>query len=233
MQNIVIGIEGMVAAGKTSICRELTKLIPNSIFIDGGEIYRGIVQAIIKSGLDLNNFKRNTPKVNPMDLMKKLEVEFKIEENATQIYIKGKKVEKEEIENPENALGVSIMAKNTNNEDLYNFARKIVDTYREKFNIILSARDIITIYPKMTCHVFITADLKERVKRRYNQYNGKYGIEEIEKMIIQRDKLHEEAGFNKLYEKSIKVDVTECESANKSAEKVLESIRKEVKNDLL
>lgn len=233
MKNIVIGIEGMVASGKTSICRELTKLIPNSIFIDGGEIYRGIVQAVRKAGIDLNGIKENVSNINPMELMNKLKVEFKIEQNSTQIYIDGKKVEKEEIEKPENAIGVSIMAKNTNNDDLYNFARKIVDTYREKFNIILSARDIITIYPEITCHVFITADLKERVKRRYNQYNGKYSKEEVEKMIIKRDELHQESGFNKLYEKSIKVDVTECESINKSAEKVLENIRKEIKNELL
>ena len=37
-RNIVIGIEGMVASGKTSICKELIQLIPNSIFIDAGEI---------------------------------------------------------------------------------------------------------------------------------------------------------------------------------------------------
>ena len=29
--NITIGIEGLVGAGKTSICRELLKKVPNSI----------------------------------------------------------------------------------------------------------------------------------------------------------------------------------------------------------
>lgn len=38
MNNIVIGIEGQVASGKTSICKELVNMIPNSIFIDGGNI---------------------------------------------------------------------------------------------------------------------------------------------------------------------------------------------------
>ena len=41
--NIVIGIEGLVGSGKTSICRELLKLIPNSIILHGGNLYRGIV----------------------------------------------------------------------------------------------------------------------------------------------------------------------------------------------
>ena len=43
MSNIVIGIEGEVASGKTSTCRSLVKMIDNSTFIDGGAIYRGII----------------------------------------------------------------------------------------------------------------------------------------------------------------------------------------------
>ena len=46
MENIVIGIEGDVASGKTTICKELINIVPNSIFIDAGSIYRGIMQAL-------------------------------------------------------------------------------------------------------------------------------------------------------------------------------------------
>ena len=46
MSNIVIGIEGMVGAGKTSICDELLNLIPNSIFVDGSKIYRALIEAL-------------------------------------------------------------------------------------------------------------------------------------------------------------------------------------------
>ena len=47
MKNIVIGIEGLVGAGKTSICRELLKKIPNSILLHGGNLYRAIVYALM------------------------------------------------------------------------------------------------------------------------------------------------------------------------------------------
>ena len=224
-KNIVIGIEGMVASGKTSICKELIKMIPNSIFVDAGEIYRGIIEAIRENNIDLNNLKEHS-NVDPMELMKKLKVEFKIEDKITQIYIGGKKISSDEIERVENSIGVSEMASSTkaNSENLYKFARNIIDTYRTKFNIILSARDLVTIYPDMTVHVYITANLEERVKRRYNQYNQKYAIEDIREMIIKRDKIHESAGFNRLYEKSIKVDVSECKSAEESAKKVINNI---------
>ena len=39
MEHIVIGIEGLVGAGKTSICRELLKKIPNSVLLNGGNLY--------------------------------------------------------------------------------------------------------------------------------------------------------------------------------------------------
>lgn len=224
-KNIVIGIEGMVASGKTSICKELIKMIPNSIFVDAGEIYRGIIEAIRENNIDLNNLKEHS-NVDPMELMKKLKVEFKIEDKITQIYIGGKKISSDEIERVENSIGVSEMASSTkaNSENLYKFARNIIDTYRTKFNIILSARDLVTIYPDMTVHVYITANLEERVKRRYNQYNQKYAIEDIREIIIKRDKIHEAAGFNRLYEKSIKVDVSDCKSAEESAKKVINNI---------
>ena len=224
MENMVIGIEGMVGAGKTSICKELTNMIQNSIFIDASEIYRGIVQAAIKSGLNLENIKNNSASIDPMELMKKLKVEFRIENKCTEIYVDGQKVSKEIIGNAQNSIGVSVMAANSNNEELYKFARQILDKYKEKFNVIFSARDIITIYPNLTCHVYITAEFDERVKRRYNQYEGKYTTEEIKKMISERDKLHEQSGFNKMGEKSIKIDVTECKNSKESAQKVLKEL---------
>ena len=49
MENIVIGIEGMVGAGKTSICKNLIKKIDNSIILHGGNIYRAIVYGMAKT----------------------------------------------------------------------------------------------------------------------------------------------------------------------------------------
>ena len=43
-------------------------------------------------------------------------------------------------------------------------------------------------------------------------------------MIIERDKYHEEAGFHKLYDKTIVIDVTNCKSARESTELVLKTI---------
>ena len=47
-KNIVVGIEGLVGAGKTSICRKLLEEIPNSVLLNGGNLYRAIVYTLIQ-----------------------------------------------------------------------------------------------------------------------------------------------------------------------------------------
>lgn len=222
MNNIVIGIEGQVASGKTSICKELVNMIPNSIFIDGGNIYRGIVEALALAHIEPTKMGKD---LDPLEIMKKLKVEFKIENKMTEIYIAGNKISEDIIQNAHNAVEVSKMANTSDNSHLFTFARNIIEQYKQKYNIIVSARELLDIYPNMDCHVFVIASLEERIKRRYAQYNGKYTVEEITKMIESRDKLHEQSGFNKKGAKTITVDVTESKNAKEAAEKILKTAK--------
>ena len=48
MSNFVIGFEGDVGAGKTSICKELVNIIDNTVFVDAGDMARAIVMVIKK-----------------------------------------------------------------------------------------------------------------------------------------------------------------------------------------
>ena len=219
-ENFVIGVEGMVSSGKTSMCKELIKLLPNTIYIDAGYIYRGIIYAIAKNKIDLKNCK-----IDPFELMKNLKVEFKIEDGITQIYIDNEKIDEDKIETMDNAIEVSKFASTNDNKHLFLFAKNIVDGYRKKFNLIVSGRNLPQIYPNMNIHLFITASLDVRVQRRFNQYNGKYSLEEVKKIIEQRDFIHEKAGFNKITDITEKIDLTECKSAKESASKVLNLLK--------
>lgn len=221
MSNIVIGIEGMVGAGKTSICDELLNLIPNSIFVDGSKIYRALIEALHMAKDNINSLEQMAM-LTPFDLLKKLQVEFKIEDRKTVIYIAGKKVNEEAMKSMQNSIGVSKMANQADNSKLFAFAHQIIQEYSKKFNIIVSARDLVKIYPEMDLHIFITASLEERVQRRYNQLKGEYTIDEVRNSIIQRDILHEKSGFNETFDKTVKVDVTGDSSAKESAKKIFD-----------
>ena len=91
MANLVIGIEGLIGAGKTSICRELVKKIPNTILVNGGNIYRTIIGMIIKNGIDLNKLKENAESLDMKKIMDLLKIEFKIENNETVMYCNRRK----------------------------------------------------------------------------------------------------------------------------------------------
>ena len=230
MKNIVIGIEGMVGAGKTSICDELLNLIPNSIFVDGSKIYRALIEALHMAKDNINSLEQMAM-LTPFDLLKKLQVEFKIEDKKTVIYIAGKKVNEEAMKSMQNSIGVSKMANQADNSKLFAFAHQIIQEYSKKFNIIVSARDLVKIYPEMDLHIFITASLEERVQRRYNQLKGEYTIDEVRNSIIQRDILHEKSGFNETFDKTVKVDVTGDSSAKESAKKIFDKYISKLLND--
>ncbi len=227
MNNIVIGIEGLVGSGKTSICKELLKFIPNSIILHGGNFYRVIIYALLNSSknIDLNNLKENIQHIDIKELMNKLKVEFKIENSETVFYIDGKKIEEEKLQSTDNSMAVSIAGGVADNTKFYSFARKLIDTYKENYNIILSGRDLMNIYPNIDYHLFITADLDERVKRKMIQYGNSSNYNEIKSNIIKRDELQEKAGYYKIYDKTIKIDVTNCKSVEESTKEVLKHIK--------
>ena len=79
----------------------------------------------------------------------------------------------------------------------------------------------------MDAHIFVTCDIDERVNRRYKQYNESVSKDELKEKMLERDRLHEEAGFSDKYEKSIILDVTDCKSVKESCEKFIDSFHRQ------
>lgn len=226
MENITIGIEGLVGAGKTSICRAMLDKIPNSIILHGGNLYRGIVYALMNSGIDMSKIVNNSDKpIDIKQMMDMLKVEIKIENRESVVYVDGKKINEDNLQSDATSLAVSKIAKDADNSKFYAFGKKLIDVYKKQYNLIISGRDLMKIYPELDYHFFVTADIETRVDRKIHQYtNEKITREELKKHIEERDSLQEQAGFYKRYDKTIDVDVTECKSAEESAMKILEKI---------
>ena len=223
MGNLVIGIEGYVGAGKTSICRNLIKKIPNTVLLNGGNLYRAVIYALMNSGKDLNELKEKAASINIKELMDYFNINLKIENNETIIYIGDTKIEEEKLQSKEASLAVSNVGGRANEKELFEFARNLIDELKQKYNVIISGRGIMNIYPKTDCHIFITASLEERVRRKCSQYNN-IDENEIRNNIVERDMLQEKAGYYKTEENSIIIDVTDCKTIEESTNKVLEKI---------
>lgn len=224
MENLVIGIEGHVGAGKTAICRKLLDEIPNSILLQGGNLYRAMAYAIINSGIDIENLKQNMKQVDIKQIMEKLKIQIAIENRDTVIYMDGKKLDEELLQSANSSLAVSAISNVADNQNLYLFGRKIIDEFKQKSNVIVSGRDLMQIYPELDYHFLVTASLEERVRRKCIQYNGTINEEEVRQNIIQRDALQEQSGYYKQYDKTIVVDVTNCKTVEDSAKEVLKHI---------
>ena len=222
MKNILIGIEGTVGSGKTSICRELLNDIENSIILHGGEIYRAIVYGMMQNKI------QNAQNLDAFEIMKKLGIEIKLENKETVIYMKEKKISQEELQSKKSSIAVSKVSNIANNKKLYEFGKDLIDKYRKNYNVILSSRDIVKMYPDVTYHFFIDASLEERTNRKYMQYNKEIPKEQIKEMIKLRDELQEKSGYYVIYPQTKILDVTNCKSAKEAEKLVLESMKREV-----
>ena len=169
--NVVIGIEGLVGSGKTAICKELLNYVPNSIILHGGNLYRGIIYAFMKNNkkMTIDSLKDELKDVDITQIMKSLKVEIKLEDRQTQVYIDGIKVQEEELQSDQSSMAVSVASNIANNNSLYIFARNIINNFKKKYNVIVSGRALMEIYPDLNYHFFITASLEERLNRKLNQ----------------------------------------------------------------
>lgn len=218
-ENIVIGIEGLVGTGKTSICRELLKHIPNSIVLHAGNIYRAITYQIAKEQIPFETLKS----IDLKELFKKFEIEIKIENRETVVFAHGKKITEKELHSLENSLAVSQIAGMANNQNAYKILENYINNYKQKYNVIFSGRDTKNIYPKLDYHIFITANIDKRVKWKSTQYSQE-SQEQIKQNILKRDELQEKAGYYKTFEDTVIIDVSESNSIEESTKQVLNHI---------
>lgn len=231
-KNIVIGIEGLVGSGKTSICRELLKKDENSILLNGGNLYRAIVYTIMQKEPNLFKLKKLLKNADIKKYMEDLNVEIKIEDRESKIYIDGKLADEEELQSKASSLAVSVIGGIADNTKLFEFARNFIDELKKDYNIIVSGRALMEIYPKLDYHLFITASLEERVKRKCIQYKEKNNKSSVKRNIKMRDRLQKIAGFYKTFPNTIQIDVTDCKSVEESTDKILDIIKLKVKDEI-
>ena len=231
-KSIVIGIEGLVGSGKTSICREMLKRDKNAILLNGGNLYRAIVYTLMQKEHNLFKLKKTIKNADIKQYMDELNVELRIEDRESKIYINGKLADEEELQSKASSLAVSVIGGIADNTKLFEFSKNLINELKKEHNVIVSGRALMEIYPKLDYHLFITASLEERVKRKCIQYKEKSSKASVKRNIKIRDNLQKMAGFYKIYPNTIQIDVTNCKSVKESTDKVLESMKLKIKEEI-
>lgn len=225
MSNLVIGIEGLVGAGKTSICRYIIENNENTVLLNGGNLYRSIVYAMMQNGEKLEDLKSKGKSLDIKEMMDLFKVEVKLENKETIVYVDDKKVSEDAIQSKEASMAVSTVGGSADNKNLFIFAKNLINELKKDYNVIVSGRSVVKIYPELDYHFFIVADLDERVRRKCMQYENKETFEDIKNNISKRDELQKQAGFYEYAEMTIEVDVTDCKTVEESSKKVLKYIK--------
>lgn len=186
-KKIIIAVDGYSSCGKSTLARELAKQL-NYIFIDSGAMYRAVSYFALKNKIiDENKF--DTKKL--IKSLPKIDLKFKLNRitKSPEIFLNDVNIE-DQIRKPEISKIVSKIA------EIKEVREKLVSEQQKMGKdkgIIMDGRDIgSVVFPNAELKLFITADIKTRTKRRYDELIQK-GIEtsiiEVEKNLKMRDEI--------------------------------------------
>ncbi len=161
---ISIAIDGPSGAGKSTISRKAAEKF-GFIYVDTGAIYRTIGLASKNHGVSLDD------KAAVIAMLPKLQIELRYNESGEQhMYLDGTDVSRD-IRLPE----VSMLASGVS--AIPEVRAFLIDMQRDmakKHDVIMDGRDIGTvILPDADLKIFLTADVEDRARRRYEELLAK------------------------------------------------------------
>lgn len=180
---ISIAIDGPSGAGKSTISRKAAEKF-GFIYVDTGAIYRTIGLATKIRGVSLDD----TAAV--VALLPTLEIEIKYNDAGEQhMYLDGNDVSRD-IRLPE----VSMLASKVS--AIPEVRAFLVDMQRgmaEKYDVIMDGRDIGTvILPNAELKIFLTADVRDRARRRYEELRAKGMEKPFDEVLAEMEKRDEQ-----------------------------------------
>ena len=180
---ISIAIDGPSGAGKSTISRKAAEKF-GFIYVDTGAIYRTIGLATKIRGVSLDD----TAAV--IELLPTLEIELKYNDAGEQhMYLDGNDVSRD-IRLPEvSMLASKVSAIPAVREFLVDMQRGMA----EKYDVIMDGRDIGTvILPNADLMIFLTADVRDRAHRRYEELRAKGMEKPFDEVLAEMEKRDEQ-----------------------------------------
>ena len=219
-----IAIDGPGGAGKSTIAKRVAKIL-DMIYIDTGAMYRAAAYKIKKeiphiSELDLNLINDSEEYKQIKEIIEKMDIDFK----DGLIRVDGEIVE-DKIRIPE----ISMLASGISKIPIVRiYLGDIQKKIASDNNVVMDGRDIGTnIIKDAELKIYLTASLKVRAKRRYDELKEKGKIEnfnEILEDIRKRDFQDQARELNPLKKAE---DAIELDTTNMNIEEVVNFIIRE------
>jgi cytidylate kinase len=182
MEKIIITIDGWSSCGKSTLAKQLAKIL-GFVYIDSGAMYRAITLYFLRNNIDINNLSE----VKKALLNISIEFEFSSKSQQSEILLNG--------ENVEYLIRDMIIAEKVSDVAANIAVREFAVAQQQqlgiKKGIVMDGRDIgTTVFPKAELKFFMTADISVRVERRFKEMfekNPNISIEEVKNNLEMRD----------------------------------------------
>ncbi len=199
---MVIAIDGPAGSGKSTTAKLLANKL-DFIYLDTGAMYRAVTLYFLNNNIDLNDLNLINNFLLNMDL------KLFYNDNRFKVILNNEDIT-HSLRNQDINKNVSQVSKNIN------VRKKMVDIQRnfsKNKDIVVEGRDIGThVFPNAEYKFFIEADIRVRVKRRYNEMADKSNISlsELENQIKNRDLLDSKRAISPLIKSNdaIVIDTT-------------------------
>ena len=185
MKKITIAIDGYSSCGKSTLAKDLAKVL-NYSFIDSGAMYRGVALYCLNNNIIQNSSLNEKELIQNLDSIK-LHFEYNPTSGKSDLYLNNQNVE-DKIRTIEVAQIVSkVAAIKEVREQLV----KLQQEFGAKGGIVMDGRDIGTVvFPNAELKLFVTASEDIRTERRYLELTAKgenVSREEIKQNLLERD----------------------------------------------
>ncbi|MBP8614116.1 MAG: (d)CMP kinase [Firmicutes bacterium] len=209
-----VAIDGPAGAGKSTVAR----LVANSLgytYFDTGAMYRALAVLALDRDLPLDDFESLGV------LASQAEINGYEDNGVFRVWISGKEIT-DKLREPETDRAVAMLSMATP-------VRKILVSMQQQIakagGVVMEGRDITSVVmPDAEVKVFLTADVNERARRRWQDQVSKgivVSFDEVLEDLIWRDAKDLEREWGKL----VKVDDAEViDSTNLSIDEVCEQI---------
>lgn len=179
MKDLLIVIDGPAGAGKTTVSKALAERL-HYRYIDTGALYRGVAWEILEKGIDPEDDDEIS------ELMAVLDLRFERTDAGTRLFSSGVDIT-DYIRTPQiTMLASAASAKPVVRRALLNVQREL----GKQKAAVFEGRDMGTvIFPDADVKFFLTADLRERARRRFEELKqtSPQSLEQVEQEMRQRD----------------------------------------------
>lgn len=223
MNSIIIAIDGYSSTGKSTLARDLAKILGYR-YIDSGAMYRAVTLYALRKGYIKS---KGVDKVLLLANISQIDISFVLGENTNSIICLNGEMVESEIRGMEVSKWVSEVSAISEVRNLMVAKQQLLG---KGGGFVMDGRDIgSVVFPNAELKLFMTAQESIRAKRRYDELllKGKnVTLEEVRKNISERDYIDSHRAVAPLIQTE---DAIVLDNTNLTQEQQLKWVLKKIK----